>query len=446
MALNTWNILTCGNCRKLVKLPKDIGNARALCPTCKHPLTVPDSIEAPPSEIPEAIAAAPTPEVQAQSPLPAFRSFNPDAPKIRTGRESWEPKSPEPRDIDFKDRLSRTTDPAMVQGPDDPPPLKRKRISRHELQQRNMEWDQGGERTKNTSTWRAWKRALERLPWGLILTVVLLLSLLVWKIWQIRKKQTIKYNTETSVTTPPPVPEKTKPSELELRPKTALLADILPTLKGFLGAKTSTEMKAWVREPERVHDLMDTYYQEQTPFQPVDYNALPRFDSLFAHKNFVVASMETKQFLPFTISLEKTAEGYRVDWESFEAYGEMPLKQFQSGKITKPTLFRFTIEPTSYPNLDFPSSETHQAYKLYTRNKAEMLYGYVERLSPAHEKLMSALLAKQSIFCVLRIKYPEHSTNEKQVEITHYLQTGWVLRGEDFVMPEEKSAKGVLGD
>ncbi len=444
MAIITWKILTCSHCGKPAKLPKDLGNARALCPACKHPLTLDEAPELSEANLPEAIPGEPLPPPELPPvPIPVARSFNPDAPKIRTSRESWEPKSPELRDIEFKDRLSRTTDPGMVQGPNDPPPLKRKRISRHELRERNMEWDSGGERSRTTTTWRAWKRALERLPWGLILTVVVALTALTWKIIQVRQKNTLSYApSEARAATP----AKEKPSGLELRPKTELLADLLPTLKAFVDAKSPEAMKSLVREPERVHPLMDSYYQEQGAFQPGDYNALPRFDALFVHKNFIVASLETKQYRPFTISLEKTPEGYRVDWESYVAYGEMPLRQFQSEKITKPTLFRFTIEPTSYPNLDFPSSETHQAYKLYTKDKEQMLYGYVLRQSPAHEKFMSALLGKQSVFCVLRIKYPDHSTNDKQVEITHYVQTGWVLRGEDFVTPEETSVKGVLGD
>ncbi len=461
MAISTWNILTCPHCGKLAKLPKEIGNSKALCPHCKSPLPSADDLPAKRNEstsIPEALVSpmptelpiAPPPDpaepaTPITSSIPTNRSFNPDAMHLRTDREGWERKAPELREIDFKERLARTTDPAMVQGPNDPPPLKRKRLSRSELRHRNLGWET--EQRANSTSWSAWRRALRKLPWGLIGVVIVLLGLVSWKIMSIRRQGTLSIN-QNPISDAPQAPSlKPKQSELELRPKSAILTDLTPVLKAFVDAQSSTAMKPLVREPDRVHPLMDLYYQEQEPFNPVDYNTLPRYDNLFVHKNFVVASLETKEFESFTISLEKGPQGYLVDWESFVAYGDMPLSRFQKLKPTTPTLFRFIIEPASYPNLDFPSSETHQAYKLYTKNRAQMIYGYVPRQSPPHEKMMSALISKQSIFCVLRIKYPTHSTNDNQVEISHYLQTGWVLRGEDYEAPVSNDpAHGVLGD
>jgi hypothetical protein len=76
-----------------------------------------------------------------------------------------------------------------------------------------------------------------------------------------------------------------------------------------------------------------------------------------------------------------------------------------------------------------------------------MLYGYTPQQSGVHQKLMFALLEKKSVYCVVRIKYSDNSTNDQQVEITHYLQTGWVMRGEDFLTPTEESpGRGVLGE
>ena len=444
MAISTWNIITCKHCGNLAKLPKTVGNARALCPKCREPLTTTVS-EPPPGVAADAIFPEDqVPEPPSASALPTNRSFNPDALKLRTERESWERKAPEMREIDFKDRLARTTDPDMVQGPNDPPPLKRKRISRSEMRHRNLAWDEGGEKTVPTS-WRAWKRALAKLPWGLIILILIGLAGVTYKIVKMRKREHIGEGPIVESPTQPPAP-KAKSNGLEMRPKSSLLQELTPTLKAFMDAKSSAEIKPLVRDPERVHPLMDAYYQEQAKFQPVDYNSMPRFDDLFAHKNFVVTALETKQYERFTISLEKTPTGYLVDWESYVGYCEMPLSTFKSTKPTKPTLFRFIAEPTVYPNLDFPSSETHQAYKLYNKDHSQMLYGYTPKQSPVHEKLMAALIEKKSIFCVVRIKYPDASTNDQQVEISHYLQTGWVMRGEDYETPGEDLSKGILGD
>jgi hypothetical protein len=472
MGISIWNILTCTHCGKLVKLPKEIGDAVASCPHCKRPVSGISSPETHSPEMPSAPALPSSPEPKAQqlqldlpdagvtaataiqpaprslpvtlppqrseaipssgSNLPANRSFNPDAMKMRMDREAWQPKTPELREIDFKDRLARTTDPDMVQG-------------RSEMRYRNHAWE-SSQKSSSTS-WSSWRRALRKMPWGLVGLFIVILALAGYKIWRGFQKGTLSFNQNTASETRPTTPVKAPPSELESRPKSAILADLTPTLKAFVEAQTSAEMKPFVREPERVHALMDAYYQEQENFVPVDYNALPRFDNLFAHKNFVVASLETKQFEPFTISLEKGPTGYLIDWESYVGYGDMPLSTFQKTKPTTPTLFRFIIEPTAYPNFDFPSSETHQAYKLYGKNRSQLLYGYVPRQSPPHEQLMAALLDKNSIYCVLRVKFPTPSTTNNQVEITHYLQTGWVLRGEDYESPaSSENAKGVLGN
>jgi hypothetical protein len=134
--------------------------------------------------------------------------------------------------------------------------------------------------------------------------------------------------------------------------------------------------------------------------------------------------------------MEKTPGGFLVDWESSVAFSDMTVAEFKKTKPTTPTLFRLIAEPAEYPNLDFPSAATHQAYKLHTRNKQESLYGYVERQSLIHEKFMAALVEQKQIYCVVRLKYPNTSTNDNQAEITHFLQVGWVLREEDYAMPK----------
>jgi DNA-directed RNA polymerase subunit M/transcription elongation factor TFIIS len=419
METSDWKVLTCPKCGNLVKVARSTQAQRVACPTCRHALPVAVKTLEP------STSPAEGPKTQ----LPTSRAFNPEPVKVRGGsKENWENQAPDLRALEFKDRLTKTTEVAAENAAE--PPRKRKRVTRKHFKHKNLtSWEDG--RSETVGVWQGLKRFLRQVPWGIVIVILLLLAGVIYKVMHMRQTQyAVDYE---RVEIPPPPPPK---AELELAPKASILAALKPTLKSFLEAKSSVELRPLVRHPETVIPLMDRYYQNQGGFTPAEFRAMPDFTNLFVHKNFVAISLETMAYEPYTLTLEKTPEGYRVDWESYVGYGEMTLTQLRTERPHTPVLMRFILDRDNYYNFDFNDSQSHQCYKLRSKGTDTILYGYIPRNASLHDRMSVSLLNKTNSYCVLKVRYPESSTTADQVEIVEYLQTGWVMRGEDFELPQ----------
>ena len=418
MEASEWKIITCPHCASLVKVAGHLLSSNLACPSCKSPISNP-SIPARPAE--------PIPKPA----IPINRAFDPTPVRLRgSDREAWESRAPELREIDFKDRLSKTTDYAGSQ--ELVTPVRRRRS--FAKQESGSEWE-GGHRSRRRhgGRWRMTRRFLSRFGW-LIGLIILALTGIIYRYHDLNAD--IYHSNYVQTPAPDPVTKEEKERNLELQPTLQILQDIRPTLEKWLGAKSPADLRPLVRDPARVIPLMDPYYAEQRPFSPMEILRMPDATELFPHKQFVVVSLERRDFSKFYLTLEKGATGYQVDWESYVGYGEMPLSIFRMKKPGTPVLLRFDLRAVGYYNLDFEGREdAYESFQLSPADGSAPLYGYVARHSPTHEKIKAALLRIPNTPCVLKIRYPEHSTQDNQVEITEFVQKGYVIRGEDLPPP-----------
>ena len=411
METSDWKVLTCPKCTCLVKTARNLKAVRVTCPSCHHSFEVAPSV---------GDAAEPS-----QIKLPDTRNFNPNPNKVRgEAKEAWEVKAPDLRQIDFKEKLGKTTDHTKTVDPN-APPRRRRKVVRSNVQSYDnlLSWDE--KRITNASLGKRLKQFLSRVPWALVIVVLGLLGGIAYKIHKMRNDQ---YASNYEAPQPIKPIELTADDKFELTSRATILDDISPTLVKFLDCKNPEEMKPLVREPERVIPLMDQFYKAQTPFAPATYHGLPKVENLRVEKRFIVASMEDAQFENFIVTLEKTPKGYLVDWESFVGYGDMSITKLRESRPKDPVTMRCIVSLDNYYNYDFSDKTLHQSYKLRTKDDEVMIYGYVPRLSPIHEKIMSSQLNQEILYCVLKLKYPATSSNDKQVEITEFLQSGWVFR------------------
>lgn len=417
METSDWRVFTCPKCGGLVKTARNVKAARVACPSCRH------SIELAP---PSSDAAEPS-----QNKVPVARSFNPNPNKLRgEAKESWEAKTPELRQIDFKEKLGKTIDHIIPVDPNAAPKRRLKVFHRNEQRDGNLlSWDENG--SPSGPLGKRLKQILFRIRWVLVMICLALISGITYKI--IKMSQT-----DLAATDVVPAPlrplELTSADKFEITNRAAILEDINPVLVQFLGSKSPEEMKPLVREPERVIPLMDQFYKEQKPFTPATYRSLPKEENTRVEKHFIGVKMEDADFQSFVVTLEKTPKGYLVDWESFVNHGGMTVSQLRTTRPTTPVTMRCILSLDQYYNYDFSDEKLYQSYKIKFKDSEETLSGYVPRLSPVHEKIMSSQLSETTLHCVIKLKFPENSANDRQVEITEFLQSGWVFRE----MPEPK--------
>lgn len=430
MEASEWKIITCPHCANLVKVAGHLVSSKLACPTCKQTITNPTSPT-------RAVPAGPKPSI------PTTRAFDPTPVRLRgSNREDWESRAPELREIDFKDRLAKTTDHDGSQQL--VTPIRRRRNFSKDEHGASWEGDRR-QRRRHGVRWKMIRRFFSRFGW-LVAVVILALTGVVYRYQNITSDQ---YHTNY-VQTPAPAPESLEEREqnLEREATITILREMRPVLDKWLSAKSPADLRPLVRDPERVIPLMNAYYAEQQPFAPVEILGTLEPENLFPFKQFVVLSLEKRDFSQFHVTLEKGTDGYRVDWESYVGYGEMPVGTFRMKKPTAPVLMRFDLKLVGYYNLDFQDREqSHQSYQLNPVDGSPPLYGYVVRNSPAHDKIKAALLRVSNTPCVLKIRYPENSTQENQVEISEFVQKGYVIRGEDLppLPPMPDKSSGVPG-
>ena len=280
METSDWKVLTCPKCTCLVKIARNLKAIRATCPSCRHSFEVAPSV---------GDAAEPS-----QLKLPDARTFNPNPNKVRgEAKESWEVKAPDLRQIDFKDKLGKTTDHTKTVDPN-APPRRRRKVIRSNVKNRDtlLSWDE--KRVVSSSWTKRLQLFLSRVPWALVIVIFALLGGIAYKVIKMRKDQ---YASNYEAPKPVKAVELTSDEKFELTSRVTILDEITPVLAKFLDSKTPDDMKPLVREPERVVPLMDKFYKEQTPFERATYHGLPKVENTRVEKRFVVVTMEDG-FLP----------------------------------------------------------------------------------------------------------------------------------------------------
>jgi hypothetical protein len=406
METNDWKVLTCPKCSCLVQTARNLDAAEVICPSCQHSFAVAESVHE---------AAEPS-----QTKFPKTRNIDPNPYLARpTTKGALDPKHPELRQIDFKEKLGKTTDHAKNADAEQSP--KRLKMYRTNIQNL-LAWDET--RVVNASPWQRLKQFLSQIPKALWIVVLGLIGSIAYAVHQMPKAPDAPNNEA-----PPPATriELTAEEKFGLTNRATILADIAPVLVKFLNSKNPEEMKPLIREPERVIPLMDKYYQEQTPFTPPTYRRLPLEEDTRVDKRFIGVKMEDAAFQNFVVTLEKTPQGYLVDWESFVKYGDMTVAQLRTTRPTTPVTMRCVLSLNTYYNYGFRDETMYQSYKLKIKDE-ESLYGYVRKLSPTHVKIQRSQLTEETLYCVIKLKFPENANTDQQVEITEFLQSGWVFR------------------
>ena len=206
-----------------------------------------------------------------------------------------------------------------------------------------------------------------------------------------------------------------------------VLEDIEATVQQFLEAPTVEEALGYVRGNEALKKRIRNYYQGRrySPLQPRDLapnGRVMKSGSLWA------IDVVLQDFTIKPIAVERVEGGYRIDWESWVGYSEMPWDQFQATRPEAPLVFRVFCSEVDYYNFDFRDEKAWKSYRLESPDRTRVLYGYVARHSILESKLAPAKRAKENgAAFVLKLRYPEGAGSANQVLIEEVVVRGWVV-------------------
>jgi hypothetical protein len=209
----------------------------------------------------------------------------------------------------------------------------------------------------------------------------------------------------------------------------AKLAAAEDVIGKFLQAADWKQRVLLVRNKLRVAPLMSIYYAKNAD-GPLPYDSLVEAKELSPQFTEHVVVFEGGGRRLATV--EHTAAGPRVDWESFVGAGELAWSDFLDTKPAAASLFRVLVSPAGHFENQFgdPARLTCYSLRNISEPGAKVVYGYVDKVSPLAKELDYWLQQSEdaTVPMVLRLKYPFDSAVDFQVWIHEFVQSGWVIQ------------------
>lgn len=207
----------------------------------------------------------------------------------------------------------------------------------------------------------------------------------------------------------------------------AKLAAAEEVIGKFLETPTWKERVLLVRDRLRVAPLMSLYYSKNAD-GPQAFDSIVEATELSPKFSQHVVVFEGGGRRVATV--EHSAAGPRVDWESFVGAGEMGWSDFLELKQAAPTLFRVLVSPAGHFENQFGDPSKLQCYSLRNISEpgAKVVYGYAEKGGPIAKALdyQLQLSADATVPMILRLKFPPDAPVDFQVWVSELMQSGWV--------------------
>ncbi|MEM7144819.1 MAG: hypothetical protein AAF591_06765 [Verrucomicrobiota bacterium] len=213
-------------------------------------------------------------------------------------------------------------------------------------------------------------------------------------------------------------------------------SEALGVLKAFLEAPTHEERLKYVANPDRVRQLSEraSRYRsdEAFPYRKIDDSAV----SVVRGRPSIIVNVDLHDYTTKRVALHYLPEGYRVDWEWFVEYNDTSWVDFTSRKPSDAMTFRVQAERDNYFNFGFVDGARWDCYKLVSGDGEYQIYGYVDKASPAGERMREAFVKEPAgvgrgavmyprIRCVLKLRYPDAGGQANQVEVVDFVRDDW---------------------
>lgn len=209
----------------------------------------------------------------------------------------------------------------------------------------------------------------------------------------------------------------------------ARLAAAEEVIGKFLRAENWKQRALLVRQPKRVEPLMSIFYSKNAD-GPMAFDSLVEAKEISPQFSEHVVVFEGGGRRQATV--EHTAEGPKVDWESFVGAGEMAWSDFLETKPGTPRLFRVLVSPAGHFENQFGDPSVLQCFSLRCVSEpgAKVVYGYVDKSNPLAREIDYWLQQSSdaTVPMTLRLKFPLDATADFQVWIQQLVQAGWMIK------------------
>jgi len=359
-----WSGYICPDCRFVFRVPKNHDGVGLVCPSCRRLLKLPVAGEA----LPQLVLQAPEVPV-----LPLEESVSP-VPELR----------------------------------------KRHRRLAKEKQATTPTWELG--------SWGRSRRPEKILMAAMIGGAVLLVGVAVF----------ISRRTNSSTETPPTPGLVMAPIELpadgvqseEVPDVGAFLRVAEPMAKTFLESKSIPELLAVVRHPGITAKRISERFPEGT-ISPVGLQSFADDGAVRIERSNASVKVRIGNFELRDLFFARTKDGWKIDWESWVGWSDLPWEEFMEKAPTASKRFRVRLKPIIYYNFGFADDRKWRSYLIESTDGQHRLFGYVERGTRVDE-LINLTDSPSAVDYILDLCFPADNIGRNQVLITDRIAEGWV--------------------
>ena len=296
-------------------------------------------------------------------------------------------------------------------------PMAEVSFTRSMHEQRKPAWERQSGQDRPTAVRRNWVFA--GVAGGLALTGI---ALAVWLRPTDRPAGGSAAGTRQTATAPAVKPEAPAPVDAFAR----FQQEAAPVMKRFLQAKTPDEALRDLRRPEVAGPRLRRWYADGK-IDPPGWSKLPANDSDVTFDGaFATAQVVTRDGEKRKLTLERTPDGWKVDWESWTGWSEMTWPDFLAERPTRPIRMRVVASPVEYYNFAFSDDAKWQSYRLVSPDNEHLVYGYVARGSELDLAMQFRDSDAPARLVLVDIRFPEGSPARNQVLVERLVANSWV--------------------
>ncbi len=194
----------------------------------------------------------------------------------------------------------------------------------------------------------------------------------------------------------------------------------------FLNAKTWEEAATMVRHPEIVRPRMEKYYRAH-PYSPL--TAIVLRPHIRKAGSLLMTWVEAQGVTGRVFVLEQTADGFKIDWESFVIYSQIDWPELMETRPAEsPVEVRVRASPTQWKSDAFPADEGFIAFRITQPHTGHVLFAHFNPATSKRSEALSRLLAERAGLFTLTIRYPDNAKSGVDVLIDEVICAGWVRK------------------
>ena len=204
-------------------------------------------------------------------------------------------------------------------------------------------------------------------------------------------------------------------------PRTRNIAELEQVIRAFLDAPDPEQLLAQVRHPEITGPRLRAM---PGPYSPPGFRSAEWAVEPIEQHGALGIIVETRDFTQSLIWLAEDKGSWKVDWESWIGWCQVPWDSIRREKPAGTFRLRALALPAEYYNFGFTDDSEWLCYRLRHPDSDDMLYGYVRRGTPLGDAFRSLEPGDQPV--IIDVRFPDGSPADNQLLIEALVSSSWL--------------------